>query len=386
MSTEIPDITLPKDLSFTRCFSQETCRGLNKINVPKNALAVVHINPDRVIAYSGDDNKSCTEPELNKCKFIFEFKGAELASLISKTNNPDAIKQALKPPPPVSSGDTRLGQQEGQPFEFFKYALDLLGNSLGPIGILSLIVLATGLSAKYLLRNKRHSQPSPAKRKRSSSDSPLAMSEPLDNMYCINPEILNQLKAQQATLINQNIELSNRVSKIESEMLGLLQQQQLASLRLERVTQPPSPQPSATQVPRVEHVVPQSLTIDVIKQAVLTNDYSLLSSYPHDFLTETDRSRQGIEESKRFQIDGNSSQANGRPQSEFIAIICCGSTYLIPNIVPNCSDPARTIKRLSDMNNIYKRGQGENYLMIKELAEVQKTGSFYELSKDGRIA
>jgi hypothetical protein len=384
-----PVVQLPKGLSFTLCRNPPNspsnfCGNGTEINREKTASTEVNIDRSTkevtVYAYSDKDHKPCQSVNKKECAYTFEFKGTAKADL--EQRNPELAnyieaeieKLVGHAQGTMSGGNTPEGSHKGN--------LDILGT----IGIVSLIILVTGLSASYLLSNKYRNRKPQAKRTRPVSGSPSPTTNPVQDSALIAPEILKQLQTQQATLINQNIELSNRVSKIESEMLGLLQQLQLASLRLERVSQPPSPQPSATQPPREEQAVPQSLTVDIIKQAVLTNDYSLLSPYPHDFLTETDRSRQGIEESKKFQIDGNSSHTNGRPQSEFIAINCCGSTYLIPNIVPNCSDPARTIKRHSDMNNIYRRGQGENYLMIKELAEVQKAGSFYELSKDGRIA
>lgn len=391
-----PDVQLPKGLSFTLCSNPpksqaNSCGNGTEINREKTASTDVSIDSNTkvvtVYAYSDKGHNPCRSVNKNECAYTFTFEGKNVDAL--KQSNPellDFIKIMIEQadngtPSTVSSGQSNPKSTINNQ-DFFGIPMNILGT----IGIVSLIILVTGLSASYLLSNKYRNRKPQAKRTRPVSGSPSPTTNPVQDSALIAPEILKQLQTQQATLINQNIELSNRVSKIESEMLGLLQQLQLASLRLERVSQPPSPQPSATQPPREEQAVPQSLTVDIIKQAVLTNDYSLLSPYPHDFLTETDRSRQGIEESKKFQIDGNSSHTNGRPQSEFIAINCCGSTYLIPNIVPNCSDPARTIKRHSDMNNIYRRGQGENYLMIKELAEVQKAGSFYELSKDGRIA
>ena len=131
---------------------------------------------------------------------------------------------------------------------------------------------------------------------------------------------------------------------------------------------------------------PAPLSVDLIKKAVASGDYSLISIHPHFFLSETSESQQGLGDGKRFTIDGDQSQASSRTQSEFIAINCNDETYLIPNIVPNAADPARTLKRHADKNNIYRNGQGSVLLNLNELAVVQRNGERFELIKAGQIA
>jgi hypothetical protein len=131
---------------------------------------------------------------------------------------------------------------------------------------------------------------------------------------------------------------------------------------------------------------PRPLSLELIREAVLTNNYSLISSYPHHFVSETIESRQGIGDVKRFAIEADQSQASGQTQSEFIVIPLFNQFYLIPNILPNAADPARTIKRHADKPNIYRYGQGSNLLNLARLAIVQRNGDRYELTNIGQIA
>ena len=128
----------------------------------------------------------------------------------------------------------------------------------------------------------------------------------------------------------------------------------------------------------------RGLDVNLIKEAVATADYGLIRNFAHDFVTETLDSRQGKEESVRFSIDGNQETYEQRAQSEFIAITYANETYLIPNILPNATDPARTIKRHVDRNKVY-RGDGQNLLSLSEMATVEKSGDSYVLAKPGRV-
>ncbi len=125
---------------------------------------------------------------------------------------------------------------------------------------------------------------------------------------------------------------------------------------------------------------PPSLSIDLVKQAVALTDYSLIASHPHLFLNETQESRQGKFERRRFDVLGDQSQSSSFSNAEFIAISIGSQTYLIPNILPNAADPRRTMKRHVDANSIYRAASGSNMLRVKQLATLQQlSGSTYEL-------
>ena len=188
----------------------------------------------------------------------------------------------------------------------------------------------------------------------------------------------------------------SRLDKLDNQMAEIQQEQAQAKLRLSRPLN--NPQPSigisesstqhanlvSTSNPSQKSSLP--LNLELIKQAIVTNNYNLIASSNHHFITETSESREGRLEKKQFQVDGDQSQSNIRASSEFIAIHCNDIFYLIPNIVPNSSDPLRTLKRLSDSNSIYLPSQGSNSLAITTLATVEKIGpSKYQLLKPGRL-
>lgn len=188
----------------------------------------------------------------------------------------------------------------------------------------------------------------------------------------------------------------SRLDKLDNQMAEIQQEQAQAKLRLSRPLNNPKPSIgisesttqhanlASTSNPSQKSSLP--LNLELIKQAIVTNNYNLITSSNHHFITETSESREGRLEKKQFQVDGDQSQSNIRASSEFIAIHCNDIFYLIPNIVPNSSDPLRTLKRLSDSNSIYLPSQGSNSLAITTLATVEKIGpSKYQLLKPGRL-
>ena len=188
----------------------------------------------------------------------------------------------------------------------------------------------------------------------------------------------------------------SRLDKLDNQMAEIQQEQAQAKLRLSRPLNNPKPSigisESSTQHANLVSTSNPSqksslpLNLELIKQAIVTNNYNLIASSNHHFITETSESREGRLEKKQFQVDGDQSQSNIRASSEFIAIHCNDIFYLIPNIVPNSSDPLRTLKRLSDSNSIYLPSQGSNSLAITTLATVEKIGpSKYQLLKPGRL-
>lgn len=188
----------------------------------------------------------------------------------------------------------------------------------------------------------------------------------------------------------------SRLDKLDNQMAEIQQEQAQAKLRLSRPLNNPKPSIGisesttqhanlvSTSNPSQKSSLP--LNLELIKQAIVTNNYNLIASSNHHFITETSESREGRLEKKQFQVDGDQSQSNIRASSEFIAIHCNDIFYLIPNIVPNSSDPLRTLKRLSDSNSIYLPSQGSNSLAITTLATVEEIGpSKYQLLKPGRL-
>lgn len=209
----------------------------------------------------------------------------------------------------------------------------------------------------------------------------------------VSAEISRQLSPFQDELKN----LKSQVKFLENriDLIGLSQELQASVAKPRGLFSEPMPQQVSlntfglTQpvesIQPIPPFQPAPLSVDLIKKAVASGDYTLISNHPHLFLSETLDSQQGLGEVKCFSIDGDQSQASSKSQSEFIAINCSDNTYLIPNIVPNSADPARTLKRHADKNNIYRNGQGGNFLNLEQLAVVQRNGDRFDLKKPGQI-
>jgi hypothetical protein len=184
------------------------------------------------------------------------------------------------------------------------------------------------------------------------------------------------LNQKLATLERKTDENANHILRLEQKIISL-------SSPLIATTPPVAYHPLPAEAPRPPA---PKLSVRVIKESVLRNDYKLISSFPHLFLSETNESRQGREESKTFAFEGDHATAQSRSQSEFIAIPCEGEFYLIPNILPNAADPGRTIKRHAHKNSIYRFGSGANLLDIVELAVVSQSGNNqFKLLRPGQL-
>ncbi|MCP9807879.1 hypothetical protein KBY58_00315 [Cyanobium sp. HWJ4-Hawea] len=263
---------------------------------------------------------------------------------------------------------------------------DILAGFVPVFGIVILSVIVAFAVKKLLGLSQSQKRVNRATGKRSRELAKQSASlEPLN--FTLNPDALTLDKISYIiTPLSAKIDqLSSKVEQLETDIFSLTQQLQtnsVKSLRIQGIASGGTPYPLETARQSSE-LLP--LTVDLIKKAVATGEYFLISAHPHYFVSETPQSQQGLEDVKRFTIDGDSAQASSRTQSEFIAIPCDGHTYLIPNIVPNSTDPARTLKRHADRNNIYRNGQGANFLSLDELAVVEKNGDRYDLIRLGQI-
>jgi len=257
-----------------------------------------------------------------------------------------------------------------------------------PFWIFIVLLISSGFLIRSIWKSKRlPSRVNRAKETRSSfsSDKPPPTLTTY-NQTQVTPLMTDQLSRQIYPLSEKIARLSSKVDQLETDIFSLTQQVQSLSIKstIPQSILPVVPTLSLEQLSQPS--VQLSLTDDLVKKAVASNDYSLISVYPHFFLSETSESQQGLTDCKRFMIDGDQSQSSSRTQSEFIAITCNVETYLIPNIVPNASDPARTLKRHADKNNIYRNGQGTSLLNLDQLAVVQRNGNRFELITPGQIA
>ena len=182
-------------------------------------------------------------------------------------------------------------------------------------------------------------------------------------------------------------EIKRLLQDQETRLIALESASTGASVRgLSLKNEPPQTQVTSSGLPTELFTPPQPLSVDLILQAVSKPDYSLIQTYPHFFLNETQDSRQGKLESKRFDVVGDQQASSSLANAEFIAIPVDSRTYIIPNLLSNAADPRRTLKRHADANSIYRAGAGSNILKIQSLAEVERTSTtVYELIKTGQI-
>ena len=316
-------------------------------------------------------------PDDRTCDLIAVFDREGLASLAAE--NPDVASlindklKELKAPPEVhNSGGVNNGkstQQQVEPRNLF----------LSPPVLSGLAILVLLIAFLTFRRRK-----AATKNSLSSSRKSRGNLKPVASFNNTDQSVADEVRRQLAPVIERINRLAVKLENIETDLISINQQRDMSTLATSALRSPQPPLPKQIQKPtKMRDIRP--LDLNLIREAVLTADYTLISSYPHFFVTETLDSRQGKDNFARFTIDGNQDSSDQRSQSEFIAIPCSGQTYIIPNLLPNASDPSRTIKRHVDRNKVY-RGDGQNLLSLSELAIVERSGDSYVLTKPGRLS
>ena len=316
----------------------------------------------------------------------------------SKTSEPDLSGKDLVPQNEdvVRQGTNGSIPDPQHPRDqgFFDPIVQHAPNILGAIVIVILVYLAIEKAISMVKGSSRKSS-----RKTIIQEQPLASSSgrSFPTGQALNSIVSEEIKRQLFPLQDELKNLASRVELLKNrlDLIDLSQELQASVAKPRGLFSEPMPQQvslntvALTQpvqsIQPIPPLPPAPLSVDLIKKAVASGDYTLISTHPHLFLSETLDSQKGLGEVKCFSIDGDQSQASSKSQSEFIAINCINDTYLIPNIVPNAADPARTLKRHADKNNIYRNGQGGNFLNLDQLAVVQRNGDRFDLKKPGQI-
>jgi hypothetical protein len=308
-----------------------------------------------------------------------EFAGKDLVR-----PNEDISRQANNNSISVSQGSRDQGFFD----PLFQHGPVLLGSFVG-------IILACLAINKAISMFKSPSQKS--SRKAIIQEQPLASPSvrSFPSAQALNSVVSAEISRQLFPFQEEIKNLKSQVKILETDLIGLSQELHASVAKPRGLFPEPMPQQvslntggltqSVVSIQPMPPFMPAPLSVDLIKKAVASGDYTLISNHPHLFLSETLDSQKGLEEVKCFSIDGDQSQASSKSQSEFIAINCSDDTYLIPNIIPNAADPARTLKRHADKNNIYRNGYGGNFLNLDQLAVVQKNGDRFDLKKPGQI-
>jgi len=388
--TVIKKFTLKADQKFTECDPLSArCTG-EVIATTRERTGELHLVLDKknhpVEAYFYSPNKAdCVGERMSStCELLATFLGSDLDQLIASSSQLKQYKSkssisSLDTLPPV---DTRSPASSEEPPGVFGLATNTITSNIVPFTALALLLLVV-IGHKHIVRlvlpSKSHQRPS----QRQRSEPAGFQTQGFNQIFNPSLESSSEINRQLLPLIRKIDQIAARLDTLETELTAISQRSQPSV----SFTKPQTPQTPRLSQPVIENSARKSrpaLDVDLIKLAVATSDYELIKPFPHHFVTETFESRQGKEDGLRFSIDGNQDQYDQRSQSEFIAIPYLNETYLIPNLLPNATDPARTIRRFVERNKLY-RGTGDNLLSITELATVIRSGDSYALLTSGRV-
>lgn len=401
------NITVPMDTAFSVCAQPLAdkwvdCSYLEKINRKDGYTGEYRkvVQGDNVAAFASPSFDACDALPADKvdtCKIELKFNQEQVDWLeqriptIVDTNPPLSANSIVSDQNSLSNSDpSDASTSSEQPAE----CTSLLGCSSAFVAT-NWLPLLSALVVVFLLmlfkdnlyrlifaddRTKRSNQP----RRASSTGSTPPSFSLFDSLESSN--ITYRLDS-----ISQKLKsVDSKLSDIEMRLLDL-EQRSVSNPSLSFFGQSGIVAPSSGALQNLQPVPSTvaplpSLSIDVVKQAVAQADYSLISLHSHLFLNETQESRQGKFERRRFDVLGDQSQASSFANAEFIAISVESQAFLIPNILPNAADPRRTMKRHVDSNSIYRAGAGSNILKIDKLAILQQlSSSSYELAELGLI-
>lgn len=373
--------TLKEGQNFTACTPSSSCTGNTKTTSrtrdgelelrfgsdgrPSNATFYY---PSKAECNDGVD-------PVRNCDLEATFEGKELQALIDDNNelanySPNNSEEKQQANTQLNTdipdrGANISSQVSGEDANWFAFP-----NILFAIPVLVLVFYLGNKALKSVLSPTRISKKNSRNRQQAN----------LSYQQAASPSMTDDIRRQLSSFQLQLDKINTKIDNLETDMIVIGQKVESAK---PKISQPLSPQ-TLPPPPFPMLQVARQLDVGLIKEAVATADYDLIKNFTHDFVTETLDSRQGKEESIRFSIDGNQDTCEQRAQSEFIAIAHANQTYLIPNILPNATDPARTIKRHVDRNKVY-RGDGQNLLSLSEVATVERSGESYVLARPGRI-
>ena len=391
--------TIPAGTEYTNCQKFNNGIKLVKCLADKKSLhenkGELKYNIDSSTAtFYIPDYKSCLKPtEKNaKCDVTFDLDQENL-QILAKTY-PD-IKSLISNPPVPPPSANRIPTKPTQDVNQQPSALIiplLYANT-----ILISIILIIEAARVINVFNKKISRIKHVAEHTTAEISPRqSINSKIQQLFDQNLNILSKLNTVEISPMNSNIQqLFKQNHNILSKLNTAASDLQLIANRLTNLERKyPEPIIEQKSISAENHLTLDShtisqphsnLSVNLIKQAVSSNDYALISNFSHYFLTETLESQQGGTESKHFTIDGDQSLSRSYSQSEFIAITCNEHSYLIPNISKNASDPARLLEKLAERNKIYCKGNGNNMLYLERLAIVEKKNNQFVLTEKGQI-
>lgn len=396
--------------SFSECGQSisgewKDCSNLGSINNVDGYTGEFRMAPlgKNVAAFASPDFASCDGPPVDKkdCIIELKFNQDQVQWLI---DNQVPIESLLQPPlviplnpapsatnlpsKEIASGDVKTTTEPAECTSLLDCSSVFVATNWLPLFsalvVVFLLVLFKDNLYRLIFADDRAKRPSQGRRVPSAaSSSPLSLTA-VDSLESSNMNYRLDVLSQQLRSVD------SKLNDLEMRLLDLEQRSvsnPSRSFSSQSGVVAPSPGSLQNLQPAPSPATPPpSLSIDLVKQAVAQADYSLIASHSHLFLNETQESRQGKFERRRFDVLGDQSQSSSFANAEFIAITVSSQTFLIPNILPNAADPRRTMKRHVDSNSIYRAGAGSNILKIETLATLQQlSAASYELAQLGSI-
>ena len=390
--------TIPAGTEFASCkkYSNGISRDcpLNNKTQNENKGELTYDIDKSMATFYNPDYKSCLKPTERdaKCDVIFDLDQKNLENL-AKTS-PDINRLISIPPVPPPSANripTKSTQDVNQQPSALIIPL-LYANTI----LISIILIIEAVRVINVI-NKKISRIKHVAEHTTAEISPRqSINSKIQQLFDQNTNILSKLNTVEISLIDSNIQhLFKQNHDILSKLNTPGNDLKLIANRLTNLERKyPEPIIEQKSISAENHLTLDShtisqphsnLSVNLIKLAVLSDDYALISNFPHYFLTETLESQQGGTEYKHFTIDGDQSSSQSYSQSEFIAITCNEHSYLIPNISKNAGDPVRLLEKLAERNKIYLKGIGNNMLNLERLAIVQKNNDKFILIEKGKI-
>jgi len=374
--------TIPAGTEFASCkkYSNGISRDcpLNNKTQNENKGELTYDIDKSMATFYSPDYKSCLKPTESdaKCDVIFDLDQKNLENL-AKTS-PDINRLISIPPvPPPSSYElpTNSSQEVKQQPPALIIPL-LYANTI----LISIILVIEAVKMISVFNNKTSKDKTEVKRINPNNSLSLNTTAEISPRQSINSKI-QQLFDQNLNILSKLNTVGNDLKLITNRLTNLERKYPEPIIEQKSIS-------AENHLTLDSHTISQphsNLSVNLIKQAVSSNNYALISNFSHYFLTETLESQQGGTEYKHFTIDGDQSSSQSYSQSEFIAITCNEHSYLIPNISENSIDPARTLEKLAERNKIYLKGIGNNMLNLERLAIVQKNNDKFILIEKGKI-
>lgn len=400
--------TIPAGTEFASCkkYSNGISRDcpLNNKTQNENKGELTYDIDKSMATFYNPDYKSCLKPTESdaKCDVIFDLDQKNLENL-AKTS-PDINRLISIPPvPPPSSyelptnSSQEVKQQPPALIIPLLYANTILISIILVIEAVKMISVFNKKTSKDKTEVKRINPNNSLSLNTTAEISPRqSINSKIQQLFDQNFNILSKLNTVEISPMNSNIQqLFKQNHNILSKLNTAASDLQLIANRLTNLERKyPEPIIEQKSISAENHLTLDShtisqphsnLSVNLIKQAVSSDNYALISNFSHYFLTETLESQQGGTEYKHFTIDGDQSSSQSHSQSEFIAITCNEHSYLIPNISKNASDPARLLEKLAERNKIYCKGNGNNMLYLERLAIVEKKNNQFVLTEKGQI-